>query len=370
MRILFALIKKEFYQIIRDPSSIIIAFVLPFVLLVIYMYGINLDTVKVKLGIKNDDVNSEVLTMVKSFGNSKYVSSYVYFDKDKMYDDIVRSKLNGAILISNDFSQKLSKGETPEVLVITDGSVVNTANYVQNYSVQIINQWLLTSRYSSKMIHPKVSANVRVWYNPDINSKYFILPGSMAITMTLIGLLLTALVVAREWERGTMEAILSTQAKKMDIVLGKYIPYFILGMLSMAFNTFICISVFKVPFRGNLIILFAVSALFLFTMLGIGLLISTSLKNQFLASQAAIAIGFLPALLLSGLMFPINSMPVFFQYLTMILPPRYFVAFIESEFMAGTVWEIVIINSVFLTILGLILFFATYKKTEMRLDKC
>src|SRR5690606_25614397 len=146
--------------------------------------------------------------------------------------------------------------------------------------------------------------------------------------------------------------------------------YFILGMLSMAFNTFICISVFKVPFRGNLIILFAVSALFLFTMLGIGLLISTSLKNQFLASQAAIAIGFLPALLLSGLMFPINSMPVFFQYVTMILPPRYFVAFIESEFMAGTVWEIVIINSVFLTILGLILFFATYKKTEMRLDKC
>lgn len=367
MKILSALIKKEFYQIVRDPSSIIIAFVLPLILLLIYMYGINLDTVKIRLGIKNDDSTPEISTLIKSFSQSPYVDAFVYFDKNQMYDDIVREKLNGAIIIPNDFSNKLSKKDNAEILVITDGSIVNTANYVQNYPQQIIRQWLISSRYTAE--NPLIIPNIRVWYNQDLNSHYFILPGSLAITMTLIGILLTALVIAREWERGTMEALLSTQVKKIDIVLGKYIPYFILGMISMIFNTFVCIFIFRVPFRGSLLVLFGVSGLFLFTSLGIGLLISTVTKNQFLASQAAIAIGFLPALLLSGLMYPINSMPIIFQYLTMILPPRYFVTFIESEFMAGTVWEIVLINSIYLSVLGLILFIGVYKKTPLRLEE-
>lgn len=369
MKILIALIKKEFLQIVRDPSSIIIAFVLPLLSILIYMYGINLDTVKVTMGIKNDDANPGISTLVKSFGHSKYVNSIVYDNEEALTEDIVRSKLKGAVIIPNDFSTKLSRAQTAEVLVITDGSEVNTANYVQNYSAQILNQWLMTSKYiwlaKKQIIYPEM----RVWYNQDLNSHYFILPGSIAITMTLIGILLTALVIAREWERGTMEAILSTSVRKIDIVLGKYIPYFVLGMLSMGFNVFMCIIVFKVPFRGNIFILFAVSGLFLFTCLGIGLLISSILKNQFLASQVSLGIAFLPALLLSGLMFPINSMPLFFQWLTSILPQRYFITFIESEFMAGTIWELVILNSIFLTILGLILFGAVYEKTDMRLVK-
>ncbi|MDD3238353.1 MAG: ABC transporter permease [Candidatus Gastranaerophilales bacterium] len=369
MKILFALIKKEFLQIIRDPSSIVISFVLPFILLIIYMYGINLDTTKVSIGIKNDDMNPEISTLIKSFSRSKFVKSDVYYNPAEMYDDIVRSKLNGAVLIPNDFSSKLAKGQAADFMVITDGSTVNTANYVQSYPLQIVNDWLAQSEYARFVKPPAVSSNIRFWYNQDINSHYFILPGSLAITMTLIGLLLTALVVAREWERGTMEALLSTQVRKIDIVLGKYIPYFTLGMLSMIFNTFVCIYVFHIPFRGSLFVLFAVSGLFLFTSLGIGLLISTSLKNQFVASQVAIAIGFLPALLMSGLMFPINSMPIAFQYFTMILPPRYFVTFIESEFMAGTVWSIVIANSLFLLVLGSILFAAVYEKTGMRLEE-
>ena len=235
--------------------------------------------------------------------------------------------------------------------------------------MQILNQWLSISKYNNLIRKDIVNPSIRIWYNQDLNSHYFILPGSLAVTMTLIGILLTALVIAREWERGTMEALLSTSVKKIDIVLGKYIPYFILGMLSMAFNVFMCCAVFKVPFRGSFVILFTVSSLFLFTSLGIGLLISSILKNQFLASQISIGLGFLPSLLLSGLMFPINSMPYFFQYLTMILPPRYFITFIESEFMAGTVWEIVFINSIFLSVPGIILFCAVYAKTDMRLNK-
>ena len=369
MKILLALIKKEIKQILRDPSSIIIAFVLPFISIMIYMYGINLDSVKVTMGIKNDDPTPEVATLVKSFGHSKYVNS-IYFDNIKDIEAaITRSKIKGAVIIPNDFSTKLARGQNADLLVITDGSEVNTANYVQSYATAIANNWLISSKYASSVNQPAINAEIRTWYNPDLNSHYFIVPGSIAITMTLIGILLTALVVAREWERGTMEAMLSTSVKTIYIVLGKYIPYFILGMLSLAFNIFLCVVIFQIPFRGNYLVLLLVSGLFLFTSLGIGLNVSSVLKNQFLASMVAMSVGFMPALMLSGLMFPINSMPVFFQHLTRILPPRYYVSFIESEFMAGTVPEIVIANAIYLTILGLILFAAVYKNTSTRLEK-
>ena len=369
MKILNALIKKEFLQIFRDPSSIIIAFVLPLISILIYMYGINMDTAAVTIGIKNDDANPEISTLVKSFGHSRYINSIVYDNEEDLTNALIRSKIKGGIIIPNDFSKNISKGQNADILVITDGTEVNTANYVQSYSMSIVNQWLNTSRYAALAKKQIISPDLRVWYNQDLNSHYFILPGSIAITMTLIGILLTALVVAREWERGTMEALLSTKVKKIDIVLGKYIPYFTLGMLSAAFNVFMCTFVFKVPFRGSYTVLFTVSGLFLFTLLGVGLLISSKLKNQFLASQVSVGIGFLPALMLSGLMFPINSMPIAFQWLTMVLPPRYFITFIESEFMAGTVWEVVWFNSVFLILLGLFLFSMVYKSTDMRLMK-
>lgn len=369
MKILLALIKKEIKQILRDPSSIIIAFVLPFISIMIYMYGINLDSVKVTMGIKNDDPNPEVATLVKSFGHSKYVNS-IYFDNIKDIETaVIRSKIKGAVIIPNDFSTKLARGQNADLLIITDGSEVNTANYVQSYAMSIANSWLTTSKYAGFVKRPIINAEVRTWYNPDLNSHYFILPGSIAITMTLIGILLTSLVVAREWERGTMEAMLSTSVKAIHIVLGKYIPYFILGMLSLIFNIFLCVVIFQIPFRGSYVILFIVSALFLFTCLGIGLNISSLLKNQFLASMVAMSVGFMPALMLSGLMFPINSMPVFFQYLTRILPPRYYVSFVESEFMAGGVNSIRLENGIYLTILGLLFFAAVYKNTSLRLEK-
>lgn len=368
MRILFALIKKEIKQILKDPSSILIAFILPLISILIYMYGINLDSIKVTLGVKNDDLSPEISTLVKSFGHSKYVNSIIYDNTGDIENAIIKSKIKGAVIIPNDFINKLSRKDTADLLVITDGSEVNSANYVQNYASAIANNWLMTSKFKNTVKQPKISAEVRTWYNPDLDSHYFILPGSIAITMTLIGILLTSLVVAREWERGTMEALLSTGIKRIHIILGKYIPYFILGMLSLAFNIFLCICVFKIPFRGNYTVLFLVSSLFLLTSLGIGINISSILKNQFLSSMVAMSLGFMPALMLSGLMFPINSMPVFFQHLTRIMPPRYYVAFIESEFMAGTVIEIVLINTVYLGILGIILFIAGYKNTSMQLE--
>ena len=376
MKILLALIKKEIKQILRDPSSIVIAFVLPIISISIYMYGINLDSVKITMGIKNDDNSPEVATLVKSFGHSKYVNSINYDNMEDIKTAILSSKIKGAIIIPNDFSTKLSRGQginegvndRADLLVITDGSEVNTANYVQSYANMIANQWLLRSKYKGLVQKPLINIENRTWYNPDLNSHHFIVPGSIAITMTLIGILLTSLVIAREWERGTMEALLSTKVRAIHIVLGKYIPYFVLGMLSTAFNLFLCVCVFQVPFRGSYFMFFLISGIFLFTSLGIGLMISTALKNQFMASMVSISLGFMPALMLSGLLFPINSMPVFFQYLTMIIPPRYYISFIESEFMAGGVNEIRLANAFYLTILGLLLFAGVYKKTQMRLS--
>ncbi len=372
MKILIALIKKEIKQILRDPSSIVIAFILPIISITIYMYGINLDSVKITIGIKNDDNSPEVATLVKSFGHSKYINSINYDNMEDIKKAILSSKIKGAVIIPNDFSRLLSRGqgvnERADLLVITDGSEVNTANYVQSYALAISNQWLATSKYKKNLSKPLINIENRTWYNPDLNSHHFIVPGSIAITMTLIGILLTSLVIAREWERGTMEALLSTKVRAIHIVLGKYIPYFILGMLSTAFNMFLCVCIFQVPFRGSYFMFFLISGIFLFTSLGIGLMISTALKNQFMASMVSISVGFMPALMLSGLMFPINSMPIFFQYLTMIIPPRYYVSFIESEFMAGGVNEIRLANAFYLTLLGLLLFAGVYKKTQMRLS--
>ena len=215
--------KKEIKQILRDPSSIIIAFVLPLISILIYMYGINLDSVKVTIGIKNDDNNPEVATLVKSFGHSKYVNSNNFDNEKDIVTAITRSKIKGAVIIPNDFSTKLSRGQKADLMIITDGSEVNTANYVQSYAQAISNQWLMTSKFAGSIKKPLINTQVRTWYNPDLNSHYFIVPGSIAITMTLIGILLTSLVIAREWERGTMEALLSTKVRAIHIVLGKYI---------------------------------------------------------------------------------------------------------------------------------------------------
>ena len=369
MRILWALIKKEFYQIFRDPSSILIAFVLPFMLLIIYMYGINLDTLKINVGMKIDDPSQQVTTLIDSFKSNKYVNLKVYNDKKKMYNDLVGSRIRGMIIIPNDFSSKLDRGETAEIQVITDGSETNLANYVQNYSKTIVQQWLMaSSKYSGESTPALINVSSRFWYNQEINSHYFIVPGSLSITMTLIGMLLTALVVAREWERGTMEALLTTRVKKIQIVLSKYISYFILGMASMCFSGFLIVAVFQIPFRGSFTVLFFFSALFLLATMGQGLLISTVLKDQYTASQTALVVGFLPALMLSGLIYPIQSMPVPIQWICAFMPSKYMVSGLQSEFMAGTVWGIIIPNCIFLLVLTVILFILVYKKTDMRMD--
>ena len=311
MKILLALIKKEFLQIIRDISSILIAFVLPLIILFLYRYGVNLDTVKITLGIKNDDINPKISTLVSAFDKSEYVKSYYFENKDEMYKNIKNSKLKGAIIFPNDFTKNLVNNKKANVFVIADGSEANLANYVNSYCLTILNDWLYqTSDFKYKIKKPLIYPDVRFWYNQDIDSHQFILPGSLAVTMNMIGMLLTALVISREWERGTIEGLYATKITKLDFVLSKYIPYFILGMLSFGFNIFLCTAVFQIQMRGNYFILLLVGGLYLLCCLGVGLTISSCYKEQFSASQMALSFGLLPALMLSGLIYPISSMPL------------------------------------------------------------
>ncbi len=369
MNITLALIKKEFLQIIRDNSSIIIAFILPLVILILYRYAINLDTVKISLGIKNDDINPKISTLINAFDKNKYIKTKHFSSKDKMYKEIKNSYLKGAVIFPNNFTEKLYKNKTADIFVITDGSETNLANYVQNYVSSTAQSWLNNSDFKYKIKTDLIIPIVRFWYNQDIDSHHFILPGSLAVTMNMIGMLLTALVISREWERGTIEMLYSVRITKLNFVLSKYIPYFILGITSFIFNVLLCIFVFKIPFRGHFFILLFVGALYLFCCLGVGLTISSLYKEQFSSSQMALSFGLLPALMLSGLIYPINSMPLIFQYLTSILPPRYFITFIQSEFMAGTIPSIVFVNSIFLLVLGIILFFTVCKNINLRLEK-
>lgn len=369
MKIIIPLIKKEILQIVRDPSTIIIAFILPFISMLIYMYGISLDSVHVTMGIKNDNPNMDTASLVDTFNKNKYITTVIIDNEKKMASAILRNNIHGCVVIPNDFCTRLSRGETADIQLVTDGAETNTANYIYSYTIAIVNQWLATSPYAGKATANIVSANTRNWYNPTLDSHHFILPGSIAVTMTFIGILLTALVVAREWERGTMESLLSTKVKAIHIVLAKYIPYYFVAMISMIFNFVLTVFVFGIPFRGSFFILYFVSSLFVFDLLGVGLAISTYYKNQFLASMLSMSVGFMPALMLSGLIFPINSMPEIFQWLTYLLPPRYFSTFILSEFLAGTVPELVIINSIFLTVLGVALFGFVYYLTPSRLEK-
>jgi len=222
MKIYFALFKKEFFQIIRDFSSILIAFVLPLIILILYRWGVNLDTVKITLGIKNDDYNPKLSVLMNAFSHSEYVKTKYFQSKEEMYKEIANSKLKGAIIFPNDFTKNLLNKQKADVFVLTDGSEANMANYTQSYCTQIVNQWLYNSSdFKYELKKPILGVDIRYWYNQDINSHHFILPGSLAITMNLIGMLLTALVISREWERGTIESLYATKITKIQFVLGK-----------------------------------------------------------------------------------------------------------------------------------------------------
>jgi len=271
--------------------------------------------------------------------------------------------------MQSDFSHRLHNGSGAPIGVIVNGVDANQARITEGYILGAWQTWL--THYSERRGLPlafPIALEQRVWFNPAVHSRDFLVPGLVAVIMTLIGALLTALVVAREWERGTMEALLVTPIHIRELLMGKLIPYFILGMGGMLLTVAMAVWQFDVPLRGSFLVLLAASALFMLVALAMGLLISIVAKNQFVAGQVAIIVTFLPAFILSGFIFDINSMPTAIQWLTLIIPARYFVAILQTVFLAGNVWAVILPNAAALALMAFILLMLVRRKAGKRLE--
>ncbi len=365
-----ALVIKESRQIIYDPSSILISVFLPMLLLFLYGFGVSLDLNHLKIGLVLEDTSPDAQSFAKSITDSRFFNVKLARDRRELMQDLMEDKIRGIIVVPSYFSQfRLRPDTIAPIQVIADGSVPNTASFVLNYTTGAWSNWLTQEHISHNLKGlPYVRVQPRYWYNEQLESRNFLVPGSLAIIMTLIGTLLTALVIAREWERGTMEALMSTPVTITEILAGKLIPYFALGMMSMAVCVLGSIFIYHVPLRGSLFAIFLVTSCFLTSALGLGLFISTITKNQFTASQAAVTAAFLPAYMLSGFIFEISSMPYIIQAITYIVPARYFVESLLTIFLVGDIWSLILTSIVPMLLFGAFFFFLNSKIMVKRLD--
>ena len=280
-----------------------------------------------------------------------------------------RGDVNGIVWLRSNFSREFFGADAAPIGVMVNGVDANTGRIIQGYLEGAWGNWL--AQYATtqgQALKLPVQVEQRIWFNPGLRSRDFLVPGLLAVIMTLIGALLTALVVAREWERGTMEALLVTPVRVREILLGKLIPYFFLGMGGLLLSVAMTVFLFDVPLRGSLWVLLATSALFLLAALGMGLLISTVARDQFIAGQVAILSTFLPAFLLSGFIFDIGSMPAPIQLITHAIAARYFVAILQTVFLAGNVWSVIGVNALALMLIAALFLTLVKRRTRKRLD--
>jgi ABC-2 type transport system permease protein len=379
LRRLRALCRKETLQILRDPTSILIAFILPVVMLFIYGYGINLDTGRARVGLLCEDTAPDARQFAASLTASPYLNITAHDSLPAISDALTRSRIRGFVVIPSDFSAKLRRaesalaaGETPDpapLQLIIDGSEPNTANFVQAYVTGAWQDWLLRRAAArGQTAPPAISIENTFWYNPVAESRNYLIPGSITIIMTVIGALLTALVVAREWERGTMEALLSTPVTRAELLLGKIIPCYLLGMIVLLLCIAVARHLMGVPFRGSPLPILACGTLFLLSVLGMGLLISTATRNQFNSAQIALFTAFLPALMFSGFLFEISSMPGVLRAVSAIVPARYFVTSIQTLSQVGDAWPVIRRSLLFLACTSALFLGLTAKLTRKRLE--
>ncbi|MFZ5609587.1 MAG: ABC transporter permease [Pseudomonadota bacterium] len=343
-RRILGLIRKETRQVMRDPSSILVAGVLPLMLLFLFGYGVTFDPRFFNVGLVVEQPTPETGSFTSALINSRYFAIETARDRRAFEDKLVAGHIHAILVLPADFAAQAYRRETVPIQVIVDGSDPNTADLVRTYVQILWVNWLAQESLSlgQSLLPAYVDIAPRVWFNPEISSRNYLVPGSVAIILTLIGALLTALVVAREWERGTMEALLATPVGIIELLIGKLVPYFLLGMGSMALSFITAVFLFGVPFRGSFLMLTLVSALFMWAALGQGLLISTLTRNQLVAAQASILSAFLPAFYFSNFVFEIDSMPWPLQLISYTVPARYFVSSLQTLFLAGDVPRLIL----------------------------
>jgi ABC-2 type transport system permease protein len=363
------LVRKEFLQIFRDPSSIAIAFLMPLVLLLLFGYGVSLDSESIPVALVVEQPSADTASFTAAFHKSRYFVPTTYATTRAAEAAMMQRRVNAIVVLRQDFAQRLHSADGAPIQLIVNGVDANTAQIIAGYVQGVWGNWLehIALARGQTLTLP-VQIEQRVWFNSELRSRNFLVPGLVAIIMTLIGALLTAMVMAREWERGTMEALLVTPVTMTEVILGKLIPYFILGMGGLALSVAMALWLFEVPLRGSPWLLFATSALFLLTALGMGLFISTVARSQFVAGQIAIITTFLPAFLLSGFIFDIGSMPAIVKVITHVIAARYYVAILQTLFLAGNSWSVVLPNALALAALAAVFLGLTHLKSRKRLE--
>ncbi len=343
-RRLIAMSRKEFIQIVRDPRSLLIALLMPVMQMVLLGYGVSLDAKNIPVYVYDQEGSQDSQALLKRFQASPYfdVRKTVNSYRDLRYAiDSDRCKL--AIVIPFDFSRKLRDTGFAPVQVIVDGTDDNTANLSKGYARAVIarfsadvqHNWLQRQGMPIAASNGNISVDTRIWFNEDLESRNFIIPGIVALVMALVGALLTSLTIAREWERGTMEQLLSTPITPSEVMLGKLIPYFMVGMADAALCLMMSVWWFGVPFRGTLASFFTTTALFLIVILGIGFMISVAIRNQLGASMIALLVTLMPTSLLSGYAFPIDQMPAAVRAITYLVYSRYYVTILKAIYLKG-----------------------------------
>ncbi len=363
------MVRKESLQILRDPSSIAIAFVMPVVLLLLFGYGVSLDAKHIPLALVIDRPDTNTASFAAGFYQSEYFSPRRFPSIQEAETALAERRVDGVVWLRSDFSERLLGGYEAGVGVFINGVDANQARITAGYVQGAWQSWLLSYAASrGQELRMPVETDQRIWFNPALRSRNFLVPGLVAVIMTLIGALLTALVVAREWERGTMEALMVTPIRIGELLFGKLVPYFFLGMGGMLLSVAMAVWLFQVPLRGSFWLLLSASAIYMLVALGMGLLISTVARNQFVAGQIAILVTFLPAFLLSGFIFDIGSMPAPVQVITHVVPARYFVAILQTLFLAGNVWSVVLTNAAALAAMMLVFFAVLRRKARKNLE--
>jgi ABC-2 type transport system permease protein len=363
-----SLIRKEFVQIVRDPSSIAIALVLPVFLILLIGYGLSLDVKEVPVALVLENPTPDSAGLAGAFKLSDYFKVTEATSMQEAEKLIRDHEVDGIVRLSQDFDRQLASGSAPVQLIVR-GVDANRGRFIQGYAQGALQQW--TNQRAVSQAAPSVGSarlQSRMWFNEAVDSHYFLVPGLVVLIMTLTGALLTALVMAREWEQGTLEALFVTPVQAGEILIGKTLPYFLLGMVGLLLTASAGRFLFSVPLRGSTLVLTAVSALYLLVALGLGLFISSTTRNQFVSGQIALIATFLPAVFLSGFIFDLTSVPKMVQFVSYLLPARYYVSFLQTIFLAGTVWSVIIPNCAVMMLMSLILFALTLRKTRKRLN--
>jgi ABC-2 type transport system permease protein len=362
-----ALMRKESRQLLRDPSSIAIGIVMPVVLILLFGYGLSLDVNNVPVAIVIEDTSADARELAAGFQLSHYFEPVMLRSMPRAEQLMIDRKVDGIIRIRSDFSRQLAAGHA-EVQVLASGTQANNARVIEGYAQGAIGQWSARRAAEGNAVAGGgITVASRLWFNEANDSHYYLVPGLIVLIMTLIGAFLTALVMAREWERGTIEALFVTPVRADEILLGKMVPYFALGMAGLALCVIAAKLLFAVPLRGSIVVLASSSTLYLLVTLGLGLWVSSATKSQFVASQIALLVTFMPAMMLSGFLFDLRSAPLAIRLISYVLPARYYVTLLQTEFLAGDVWSVIVPNAAVLALMAAALLLLARRATRKKL---